>query len=455
LKKNKREAYLSLAKTGPGTLTLSGANTYSGATAVVGGTLALNDVGDLAGPVTNNAAVYLYSGTGTGSSGNGGYFLTGSLSGSGSWLVDGDATGGDMWHSRVILNNANNATYSFTGAVKLTNSARLWLQSGGGMDMTCGNGATFNLTSAASTLDLYATTSGRTIRIGGLTGLGTVDIPDMWSGNGITLAVGDQDVSSAFGGAIRNSGSASRALSLAKLGSGTLTLSGTNDFSGGTTVSGGTLIAETSLGSGDVTVLSGATLGGSGAIAGSVHVYSGGTLVPGGSTMGVLTISNALTLEAASTVSVRLNATNGQRDRVQGLAAVSYSGNLVVSNLAGSGTLAAGQSYQLFSAVPSASGTFGSITPAPGPNLVWIFTPTNGTLSVVATYPTNISSSLSGGVISLTWPGTHLGWILQSNAVSLASPVNWFDIPGTSGVTNLNIFPNPNQMNIFYRLRSP
>ena len=75
--------------------------------------------------------------------------------------------------------------------------------------------------------------------------------------------------------------------------------------------------------------------------------------------------------------------------------------------------------------------------------------------STIASNPTNITFSVSGGVLTLGWPADHLGWIAQSNSVSLAGTNYWFDIPGSQSVTSLNVTINPAQKDVFYRLRKP
>jgi autotransporter-associated beta strand protein len=75
--------------------------------------------------------------------------------------------------------------------------------------------------------------------------------------------------------------------------------------------------------------------------------------------------------------------------------------------------------------------------------------------SPVATNPTNISYAISGDTLTLTWPGSHLGWYAQSNSVSLANTNFWFDIPGSQLATNMVIYISPAQTNVFYRLRNP
>jgi hypothetical protein len=101
------------------------------------------------------------------------------------------------------------------------------------------------------------------------------------------------------------------------------------------------------------------------------------------------------------------------------------------------------------------------ISPAPGAGLAWTNKlAVDGSIAVVvgptmASSPTNISFSISSGTLALTWPGSHLGWLAQSNSVSVAAPTMWFDIAGSDTVTNLNIAINPGVANVFYRLRHP
>ncbi|MEI6193629.1 MAG: autotransporter-associated beta strand repeat-containing protein [Verrucomicrobiota bacterium] len=69
---------------------------------------------------------------------------------------------------------------------------------------------------------------------------------------------------------------------------------------------------------------------------------------------------------------------------------------------------------------------------------------------------TNIQFSVSGGkTLNLTWPGSYLGWFMQSNSVSLISASDWHDILGSDNVTNLAIPMDTSKTNVFFRMRKP
>jgi hypothetical protein len=75
--------------------------------------------------------------------------------------------------------------------------------------------------------------------------------------------------------------------------------------------------------------------------------------------------------------------------------------------------------------------------------------------SGVNTNPTKITSSVSGNLLTLTWPGDHLGWTLQTNSVGLKSTNSWFPVTGSASVTNVVITMNPSKTNVFFRLVYP
>ncbi|MGN6553394.1 MAG: hypothetical protein ACTHLW_06700, partial [Verrucomicrobiota bacterium] len=211
----------------------------------------------------------------------------------------------------------------------------------------------------------------------------------------------------------------------------------------------------TLLSSANAVTVAGGTLSGNGTIAGPVAVNAGATLAPGNG-LGVLTINNTLTLDAASTTAIELNADSNSSDLMQGVTSLTYGGTLQVTNV--SGVLTNGQTFQLFSAA-SKTGAFSATNlPALSGGLAWNWDSASGTLSVItgiAQTPTNITFSVSGGTLSLSWPASHLGWFAQSNSVALADTNFWFDIAGSETVTNLSYSIDGSLTNVFYRLHKP
>jgi hypothetical protein len=156
---------------------------------------------------------------------------------------------------------------------------------------------------------------------------------------------------------------------------------------------------------------------------------------------------------------MRVSKTGGTpaSDLLTGISSATYGGTLSISNATSdSNVLIAGDTFTLFSA-RSQSGNFGVVSGSPSPGLAYSFNPVNGVLSVIAiaSNPTNISFSVSGTTLSLTWPADHLGWIAQSNSITIGSPGFWHDIPGSQSGTNLDVTLNPAQAQVFYRLRHP
>jgi autotransporter-associated beta strand protein len=159
-----------------------------------------------------------------------------------------------------------------------------------------GNATVFNTNSALVVKSVFDL-NGYSNSIGPLTGNGSITD----SGAAATLNVSG----GSFSGTLEDG---SGALSLGKVGTGTLTLTGTNTYTGSSTVSAGTLRVDGSLAGGSaVGVQSGATLDGTGTVNGSVTVQSGGNLSPGHSP-GIINTGN-LSLNSGANFNVELNGT--------------------------------------------------------------------------------------------------------------------------------------------------
>jgi autotransporter-associated beta strand protein len=252
------------------------------------------------------------------------------------------------------------------------------------------------------------------------------------------------------------SGTISGVCGLANLGSGTLTVLNTNDYTGATAISGGTVQVNGGLGKTAVTVGSGAALGGSGAILGAVTVQSGATFSPG-APIGTLTISNNLVLAAGSTSVFDANMDTLAQDAVVGLTKVTYGGTL---SLALSGRpLVGSDMFKLFSAKTYA-GTFSSIIPdAPGAGLLWNTNTlaTDGTLRIVDPLHSALTVQANNNQVELDWPPENLTWRLQAqtNAPGAGLGTNWVIVPGSGSTNRVIMAVDPANGSVFYRLVYP
>ncbi len=251
---------------------------------------------------------------------------------------------------------------------------------------------------------------------------------------------------------------------------GVIVLGANNTYTGTTTVAGGMLLVNGANGNSAITVNTNATLGGIGSIGGTVAVPVGGTLAPGIPARGALTAAIG-TLTAGNTTvggTVLMKIDRGAAPTSDKLAAPGIAINpgaiLTVSNI-GSTNLVAGDTFTLFSAPISGSFSVATLPPLPGTSLYWTNKlSVDGTIAVaststVNTNPTNLTATVSGNTLTLSWPADHLGWHLQvqTNPLTSGLGTNWFMIPGSDTQVGLrtNIIINPADGSVFYRMSYP
>ncbi|EKD74182.1 MAG: outer membrane autotransporter barrel protein, partial [uncultured bacterium] len=371
-----------LTKAGSGVFTLSGANTYTGATTINAGTIQLG----AAGVISDSSAVSFADVAGAVLDLNNFNETVGSIAG-------GGATGGNITlGSGTLTAGGNNATTTYSGLI----SGSGGVTKVGNGTLTLGQDNTYtgvtrietgtlelgsaNAIPAASTLYIASTGTlglgGFSKTLGGLTGDGNINLGTA------TLTI-NNSADNTYSGVLSGSGN------LVKSNSGVLTLEGLNSYTGSTSINAGTLRAGVANGfSSDsaVTVASGATfdlnnfanqiasLAGAGdvTLGSAVFTVSGandstfsgimsgtGSLIKAGAS--VFTLSGANTYTGTTTINagtlqVAHNAGLGTGD------AVVSAGQLLLSNATVANNLTLNGSTALATAGSAASGVSGNIT---------------------------------------------------------------------------------------------
>jgi autotransporter-associated beta strand protein len=427
----------SLNKSGLGTLTLSGANTFSGGVTNNAGILTLGNAAALGtgiltlngGTLNNNGSLtltnnILIAGSGSaiqlGSANN--LTLTGGLSGNGSLSLAGDGNG-----LSIFLSGPNTMAGGIVAVQNNSTCVRFASASAGNANV---DWIFNNLSGNHETLDFAS----GIISFGSISGAGVIQGNVNGSMN-ITMSVGGDNKSTIFSGIIHDNRWGTGPVSLTKVGSGTLTLTGANDYSGTTTVSNGELVvANGFVGKGNFLVTGGAALGVTNLSSGSAQVSN-------------LTAAAGAALEfqnVGSTSTPLIFASN-----------VTLGGNCTVKITGGAG-LVAGGSYPLVSYTGTFGGSFTNLQLQMPYG--WRGTLVNSgnqislaNVAVVSTTPPRLSIGSGNGGILFSWPQTNTGWRLLMNT-NLAG-TNWVEVPGVN-VTNLMLV-SPTNGSVFFRLVYP
>ena len=278
----------SLTKIGAGTLTLSGANSYTGGTNIDGGLLQIDTGGSLGtGPVTNIATLlYIDSATAGGATiTNTGSLLFSDSSTAANAVItnrrgmdfDGFSTADDavITNDGILSFSAGSNAGSTTITTNNGGLVKFYDQASGGTTRFILNGTSFMDISSEDLVGLPGTSA--PVTIGSIEGSGSVSLGEN------DLTVGSNNLSTALSGTIADGGVINQTGgSLTKIGTGILTLSGDNSYTGGTLLIDGSLLAGSAqaLGTGSVTV-QGGTLGLNGPRTldiGGNYIQTGGTL---------------------------------------------------------------------------------------------------------------------------------------------------------------------------------
>lgn len=379
----------------------------------------------------------VYPGNGTVSSGGNNYSLTMVTSNYREWAnVVFDANFGDI---NVMTTNSQLGIKGTTSLGNPVNTLRIFSNATVQLyndTTTGGTNVTLNKTIQIN--------GGATLQNAGGTNLllGPVNLGSSSSDN-CTINVGGTSLT--MSNAITGSGN------LTKSGSSPLILTTNNTYTGNTVLSAGTidLVGNASIADSAIIALASSTtldvsgrtdktfnlassqsLGGTGKINGNLVTAAGSTLSPGASGSGTLTVTNIVTLQGTTAMTVG----TGFNNQLSG-ATIAYGGTL---SLTVSGTLTGTNTFKLFNstaASPSYTGSFSSITPAtPGPGLAWNTSQlnTSGTLAI-SLARTTLAISVSGTNLTLTGSG---GAPTNSYQVLSATNVTGPWVTNSSGTFN-------------------
>jgi autotransporter-associated beta strand protein len=211
------------------------------------------------------------------------------------------------------------------------------------------------------------------------------------------------------------------------------------------------------------------SLYGIGAIFGTLHADSG-SLVSVGQPLGQLLVTNNVDIEG--TLDLSINRTNtsaqGVNSKLAATGTIVINGAIVVTNQGFD--LVTGDVYHLFNHAISGAYTLSLPVQNAAATITYQYQTnlaTDGSIKVlvgaapaVNPNPTNLIASVSGNVLSLSWPADHTGWrlLVQTNhlANGLSANTNdWTTVTGSSSVDATNITINPALPTEFYRLVYP
>jgi autotransporter-associated beta strand protein len=365
-------------KVGAGTLTLSGANTYTGTTTVSGGTLTIsadNQLGAVPGVVSPGSIVF-----------NGG-----ALNSNATFTLNANRGIAMTGNGTINVDGLTTLTYNgiIAGAGDLTKSGAGTLILGGANTYTGTTTISSGILNVTGTL---VDSANVIINASGTYVVANADAINTFTGNGsvvlnTNLTVGSGNTAFAFDGALSGTGS------LIKTGTNSLTLSGINSYSGNTVLNASSLNLNSPSALGNSAVLSNAgTLNiANGVVLTNLHITGPVTITSSISTSGSQVYDGAVTISAAAGQTATLRDYDNSTYLASGI-------NLIAQNSAirFNGTIDAGSSKGQSLSINAGSGevtigdSVGSILPLQNLNV------TAGSIRILADVKTSSQQSYIG-----------------------------------------------------------
>ena len=397
-----------LVKSGAGDLTMSANNTYTGGTTVNTGTL-FGGAGSLANTVFGSGAVTVNSGATL-------WLDRATLANDlvlNNAVLQGTNGFGEVFNGNITLTGTNeirsynymtfNGQMSGSGAINKTEAGQLTLAGNNTYTgLTTIGAGTLRVTGALSDAAAVTVATGATYSLGAndtiasIAGAGNVNL------NSYTLTVGNAN-STTYSGVMSGSGA------LVKQGSGTLTLSGTNAYTGTTTINAGTL-----------------ALSATGSIASSSRLVANGVFDISASTDGVV---NMVSLSGSGSIvlgSNSLNITAANSGNFSGV----ISGDGDVSLLAGVQTFSGNNTYTGTTYLVAGSRLVVGHNNALGSTASGTWVARNATLDLDGVAVGNETINLNGGTLKDSSSSLAGNIILGGNSILSADAGNVLTLSG-------------------------
>ena len=421
---------------------MTGINTYTGGTAINGGTLAVSANANLGAPAGSLSfdggtlrylasfdmarATILNAGGSTFDTNGFSSVLSGAIGGTGGLTKTGAGTltlngtntysGGTTIAAGVLALGNGGTTGSIVGNV--TNNGVLVVNRSDSLTLGGVISGTGSFTQFGTGTTIF--TGANTYSGGTTISAGTLQLGNGGTGGSIVGNVADNAILAfnrsdavTFGGVISGTGG------VQQIGPGVTTLTAASTYTGPTNINAGTLSVDGSLAS-TVFVNAGGTLMGNGAI-GGLNVASGGIVAPGHS-IGQINVNGTVMFGAGSIYQVEVNPA-GQSDKIVATGAATLSGG-TVQVLAAAGNYGPGVNYSILSA-SSITGQFSGVTS----NMAFLtaslaYTPTDVTLTLTrnATFFAGVAQTFNQRAVGGALDASPFGSALVQAVLPLSAP---------------------------------